>query len=927
MSASLAEAWETFRSELEACNERLVTELSAAWLDVQALLQELSEALRDFDPAQPPAPRIGSHQSLYGEVGGRLLTEPLAVYLKRRPMARALAALRDHEAAVENLVRMLPAEVRVPALEFSDIAGLKTGSWRRLRLVWGRSGKAVNLRSAFTTEWQRQVLGRSRLDGALQLALAQASLHIPAAWQICRRHGLSMLSGRPPDPGAWEPERNWWIQTSEKLAARAVRLLEGYRRWAGLAPLQIARAVLRRAREVSSQKLKRMAEQRQVYVSYWSRQQRAVQSVLDLEQALLKTAVSAAKEAAWTMDALHDEHAGLARELDVVIEWLETWSAEREAESFPPPQARLLSAEERVNDWVRRAGACARALLPAAVETAVPWSALPGWRNPWRKLEPEKAYQDALHHIGREAALEGFREAEASHKAFVREIERAREVVTFSYEAAKAEGAEEMHLVQEAVANAVSLLHHQKRTATDAGSLAERSLTRALALTLLETHVSLEEGRLGLLAHLTRQTGVRRIEQLSSLALDAERTIVRKGSRAIRKIYQQALEATGWAAPRPAPPAPVVRRATLAQILEMDFGVRDLPALYRRLFRLAPVEDPRFLVGRDAELAGLADALSQWESGRDAAVIVVGARGSGKTSILNCAAATIFSFAPIVRGQFCERIVSARQLEQFLRNLFQCSEQEELQSALLQKRRVVMLEELERTFLRKINGFEGLRSFLNLISSTSRTTLWILSINETSFRYLDAAVPLRQSFTHRVNAMSVRPEDVSNAVLHRHYLSGLRLEFAPPPGKDPRVSRVRRFLGLEEDPQQLFFDGLYQQAEGIFRAAFELWQDSIERIEGGAVHMRQPLAPDYRPLLRELTMEDLFMLQAVLQHGGLTVEEAAECLRIAVEDSRRRLEKLTSLEILEAEPLHPGLRIRPQAGRFVRDALHRQNLL
>lgn len=927
MSASLAEVWGAFLSELETRNQRLLTELTAAWMDIDALTQTLSQALGDFDAQTAPPLKIESHQSLYSEVGRRLLAEPVSVFLKKRPLVRALAALRDYDSALDDLVRALPSEATVPVLEFAEIAGLKVGGWRKQWLGLKKSTSPVNLRAVLTTLLQRQLLRRSRLDGGLQLMLAQLSLHLPLAWQLCRRYGLSLLSGRSPDPDHWQAERGWWVQNAQKHAAKVVRLLEDYRHWVSQTPVQIASAVLRRAREVPAQKLSRMAEQRQHYVSYWSRQQRAVHSVLELERALLETAVSAAKEAAWTRDALDDEHAGLLQELDSVIDWLESWNSERKAESFPPPQAKLVSADERLNDWVRRVSANARALLPTAVEVVAPRNALPAWTNPWRKLEPEKTFQDALSRTGSEVALEGFREVEASHKALVREIERAREVVTFSYESAEAEPAEGMHILQEAVANALSLLHYQKRAAPDPGPTAEKSLTRALALTLLQTHVALEEGRLGLLAYLGRQTGVRRMEQLSSLALEIERTAVRKGSRAIREAYRRSLVAAGWIAPQPAPPAPVLQTSTLGQILETEFGVRDLPALYRRLFRLAPVEDPRFLVGRDQELAGLADALSQWESGRYAAVIIVGARGSGKTSILNCAAATIFSLLPVVRGQFCQRITSAPELEQFLCSLFQCSDKNELQSVLAQKRRVVMLEEMERTFLRKINGFDGLRRFLGLISSTWRTTLWILSINETSFRYLNAVFPLRQSFSHQVNAMSVSPEDMSNAVLQRHYLSGLRVEFTPPPEQDPRVGRLRRFLGLVDDPQELFFDGLYHQAEGIFRAAFELWQDCIERIEGGVVRMRQPLAPDYRPLLQELTMEDLFLLQAVLQHGGLNAEEVSECLGIDPQDSRRRLERLTNLEILEAEPLHPGLRIRPQAGRFVRDALHSQNLL
>ncbi len=82
---------------------------------------------------------------------------------------------------------------------------------------------------------------------------------------------------------------------------------------------------------------------------------------------------------------------------------------------------------------------------------------------------------------------------------------------------------------------------------------------------------------------------------------------------------------------------PVIERPTLAHVLEVKLASRELPQIYKRLFRLAPVEDRRFLVGRDEEIEGFEQALAQWDSGRFASVLLVGARGSGKTSLLNCA--------------------------------------------------------------------------------------------------------------------------------------------------------------------------------------------------------------------------------------------------------------------------------------------------
>ena len=546
---------------------------------------------------------------------------------------------------------------------------------------------------------------------------------------------------------------------------------------------------------------------------------------------------------------------------------------------------------------------------------------------PWRRLWPARVFRASVEAAARGRGRRGFEEVEAAHRAIVREIERAREVAVFGLETARTEGAEGRELAGEAVSNAIALLTYQLKTAAGARSAAEPGLARAQAEAFFETRIALERSRVGLWAHLGRQSGRRAARQFRRLAGQALRTGARETSAGIGVLLDWILRKVGWVTP-PAPPRESIeRRAQLGQILNLHLGERDLPLIYRRLFRLTPVEDTRFLVGREAEMAGLAEALSSWKAGAAVSVIVVGARGSGKTSLLNCASSEIFAGLKLVRGQISRRLTSPAELRAELSRLLEVPGNEDLDQALAAERRVIVVEEFERIFLRRFGGLEALREFVSVISTAGRNALWIVTVNETSFAYLEAVAGLGRHFSHRINAMSVPPEALSAAILQRHNLSGLRLEFAPPPEGDPRVRKVRRFLGLEKSPRDLFFEALYRQSEGVFRSAFELWQDSIERVEGGVVYMRQRLDPSYRRLEAELNLDDCFLLQAILQHGSLTAAECRELFDPTAEDFERRLQRLEVLEILEPEPMYPGLRVRPQAHRFVRDALQNRNLL
>jgi len=212
------------------------------------------------------------------------------------------------------------------------------------------------------------------------------------------------------------------------------------------------------------------------------------------------------------------------------------------------------------------------------------------------------------------------------------------------------------------------------------------------------------------------------------------------------------------------------------------------------------------------------------------------------------------------------------------------------------------------------------------IQRTALTTLWIVAMNDRAFQALCAGAHFSRVFSHRINAMSVSKEDLENALLERHRLSGLRLDFAPPPASDPRISRMRNWLGLEASPQRLYFDSLYQQSGGVFRSAFELWLSSIERVEGETLKIRQPLEPAFAPLRGEVQQEDLFTLLVIQEHGSLEYRELSEVLCEEGDVSRARMDRLAALGLLDKDPEHPGFRVRPEAYRFANSALRRVNL-
>jgi hypothetical protein len=572
--------------------------------------------------------------------------------------------------------------------------------------------------------------------------------------------------------------------------------------------------------------------------------------------------------------------------------------------------------------WKRAVSALTRSRIPQTLEIVNPKRPLPGRREPWRQIMPQSLLLTRLESASWRPALESWQEAEAAHRAISREIEHARQVVDFGRETAEREAEGGAEVAREAVANALSLALYQKQTIGEMPPAIEQGVVYRIAATFRRCHVRLEQGQLGLLAHLAQRGWRQALRLGGAWALAKLRTFARWA----RDRYRQALRPGPSRFPA-TPQERVIRHGYSARPAGLDGPDRALPVIYQHLFRREPLEDSSLLVGRETEMAALAETRELWDAGRSASVLVVGERGSGKTSLLNCAADRVFSDVELVRGQFQERISSSMEMRRFLHSLCGLPDEGELSAALAGARKVIMLEELERSFLRRIDGYQGLRDLLRLIVATSHHVLWIVSINRAGFNFLNAAVSLARSFSHQINIASVAPQALENAILFRHNLSGLRLHFASPPEPDRRAAALRRLFGLEQDPQRRFFNAVSEASGGVFRVAFDLWQSHIERVEDGILYLQYLTPPDKKAPVSGLTLEDLFTLLAILQHGSLTAAEHAIIFQITVADSRTRLKTLSDREVIEPARETGGFRVRSQIDHAVRDALLQRHLL
>ncbi|MBI4472766.1 MAG: ATP-binding protein [Acidobacteria bacterium] len=826
---------------------------------------------------------------------------------------------------VEDIIRTMPEYVTVSGPQWRQIIGPEgLGLVDHTRLRMRRSDERAAFRQSLLEGFQVRLSKRKAIEGRLLKVFGEMTLEALTPWLAMLRLWLPALAPGPAPEAEPAAEAMGVRQRVDAYSKHATRALSELESWLRRNPAGIAnRFPMRPAPPKGGSYLERRLAGGFRRRQFWARQARAVESHLDV-QARLAAAEKAMIGAARTMlTSLEQEHQALLKELDSVVSWLRNRQQNQQS-PFPPAQADIVAAAARVSAWKQGMEQILHR-IPESIEVSFHVFTRPRLRPPWTTLAPRSAFQESFGKEGVAVTREGLGQLELQHQGIVREIERAREVVAFARETARADEGNELRIEREGISNALSLLEFHREHVQEAPPGVEESFVAALSATFLRTHTVLSEGQWGLLRQAALHGVPAAIRTLLRVARNRSREGLREAARLAGKAVRELVIRIGWISPPTTRVPHVIARGYLSRTLGGESRVEQLPMIYQRLFRLVPVEDIRFLIGRQEELAALAEAQQLWQQGHNAAALIVGERGSGKTSLINCALQSAIADAEVVRGEFSGRLTHHEEMYAFLAHLIGV-DPGSLEKELQARRRVIVLEEMERAFLRRMQHYGAVRALINLISKASRQNLWIVSTNYFAFRFLNAAIRLDPHFSHRINAMAVEPEHMREAILMRHHLSGLRLQFAPRPEAEPYAERLRRMAGIESDPDAEFFDLLHREAGGVFRSAFALWRRYIERVEAGVLYLRYPAAPRFESVLRGLNDVDMYTLAAILQHGSLTPHEHSVIFRIDEAKSNAWMDNLLARELIEPDPGRVGLRVAPEAGEIVRQTLFQKNL-
>lgn len=341
-----------------------------------------------------------------------------------------------------------------------------------------------------------------------------------------------------------------------------------------------------------------------------------------------------------------------------------------------------------------------------------------------------------------------------------------------------------------------------------------------------------------------------------------------------------------------------------------EAALAKLPFVYQRLYQLHPTDEERFFVNRQAEIAQLAEAFENWEKDRFANVTLIGEKGSGVTSVINYFFKSKSVDIPILRYNLNQKVFTPESYFNLFNKILDSKGFESNQQIIdhlngLPGTRVVVIENLHHMFIKKVGGFECLHMFFDLMANTLKKVLWIGAFTPPTWNYLNKTIGIAGFFTNEILLERMSKDTIEQIIFKRNRLSGYHIHF----NADEKALAVKTFQKMGEERRQeylrnYFFGGLRRISGGNISIAQLYWLRSTMNVSGQTISINMLKDIDFS-FIKNLSDDYLFVLQIIIQHDGLTLEDFALAANKTLNSSR----------ILLTPMLEKGFLIRP-ASKF-----------
>jgi len=339
-------------------------------------------------------------------------------------------------------------------------------------------------------------------------------------------------------------------------------------------------------------------------------------------------------------------------------------------------------------------------------------------------------------------------------------------------------------------------------------------------------------------------------------------------------------------------------------ILINEERIKKLPFLYRKLFDGTTIESDDFFVQSNQLETKILTSIKNFNEGKFSSTVLIGEPGSGKNTLINSIINRYLSNYTLVRHEFKKTCSSSVEFVSVIAELLGFSNNLKIEELILSmndrnNKRVIILENIGRLFFKRINGFEAIKTFSYIVSSTSKNIFWVCSIGKHPWTFINNSFELDRIFFSKIDISVLHRNDIRNIILNRHSVTGYSLFFKTDEFGELK-NKLLKGSTVEDEQKKLsnhFFSKLEEFAEGNIISGMYYWLQSIREVKGNTLII-EPLRKIQFAILDKLEDIYLLTLSEILVHETFTDVEHSQLFDVNVEVSREILGYLAALNIL-----------------------------
>lgn len=304
---------------------------------------------------------------------------------------------------------------------------------------------------------------------------------------------------------------------------------------------------------------------------------------------------------------------------------------------------------------------------------------------------------------------------------------------------------------------------------------------------------------------------------------------------------------------------------------------RQAPQLsqdYLHWFKLENMEDKTLLIERESALpAEIESILNAWSdnSSLDHSLALYGEKGSGKTSLLDMIEMR-YKKCAVRRIDIPPKLVTREAVLGFFGKELGVDLAGGAESLLKadegKEDAVLLIDNAQNLFLGELGGFEGYRTFAELMNSGTDHLFWCVTFNLRSWHYLRAVFGGMPLFRRAIEIGEFSEKDIMRLIVARHQRTDAHLAY----DDIIRATQSEDDIVGEHQVEKQFFRLLWGQSNGNPRAALMLWMASLTPLSGERMKVGLPKYP--KVFINERWGDDaMFIYAAIMRHENLTQDE------------------------------------------------------